>query len=83
MAPAIPFMMLAMAAVGSATSIYQSMSAPEAPSPPDTSRQNEQAVAAAQAQAQFLNRRRGFPSTILTGPQGVSSQGQTGNTTLG
>lgn len=49
--------------------------------PADTSTQD--ANAAAQAQAQALARRRGFASTMLTSPTGISGAPTTQRATLG
>lgn len=72
MAPAIPFIMLAMAGVGAATTGYELANQPSAPTAPtqaQTAAQQAQAQeAAAQAQAAALQNRRGMASTILQNP---------------
>ena len=86
MAPALPFLAVALAAAGTATSIYELASAPkapEAPSPTQTTQQNQQSLEAAYAQADILKQRRGAASTILTGPQGTQSPSTTLKASLG
>jgi|WetSurMetagenome_2_1015567.scaffolds.fasta_scaffold1049966_1 hypothetical protein len=82
MAPALPFIMMGLAAVSTATSIYSMTQTPEVPkAPKDTSAQESQE--AAYAEAERLRKRHGASSTILTGPLGITQAAQTSKTTLG
>lgn len=72
-------------AVSAGTSLYSAMNAPKLSgfqSTPQSS-SSQDTEAAAYAQALNLRQRKGAASTILTGPLGVTSPGQTSRATLG
>lgn len=87
MAPLVAFIPLIAAGIGAAVTGIEMSNMPQAPKAPTMSaNQSQQAQvqqAAALAQAQALQKRRGMASTIMTSPQGVTSGTQTQSATLG
>jgi len=92
MGPAIPIIMAITAIASVATSVYELTQTPSAPTPPATTpasqtQQSQAQLESAYAEAQQLRQRRGYDSTILTGPQGVTGSlnpyATTGKTVLG
>lgn len=77
MAPIIPFVPLIVAGVSAAVAGVELTNQPGAPKPPTQIQSNTQQAeaqqAAALAQAQALQRRRGLAATTLTSPTGVQS----------
>ena len=70
------------AAASAGVGIYEATRTPKMPATPaDTSA--EQAQASATAQAEALTRRRGMVGTIMTSPMGATAQPTVGRATLG
>lgn len=77
MPPIVPFIPLIAAGIGAAATGIAIADQPSAPSAPSASttqaQQAESANAAAQAQAEALQKRRGLASTVLTSPLGAGN----------
>lgn len=87
LAPIIPFIPLIAAGIGAAATgvaIAEMPSAPAAPTPTTTAKdQADSANAAAHAQADALQKRRGLASTTLTSPLGATGTASVQKATLG
>ena len=85
--PIIPFIPLIAAGIGAAVAgveLTNQPGTPKAPTPIASNTQQAQAqTAAALAQAEALQKRRGASSTILTSPLGTAAPAQTTQATLG
>jgi hypothetical protein len=83
----VPFIPLIAAGIGAAAAgveIAEQPSTPAAPSATTTAQQQADAAnAAAQAQAEALQKRRGLAATTLTSPLGASSPASIAKSTLG
>ena len=83
MAPIVAFLPLILAGVSAAVTGVEMAHQPKPPQAPSQTKPAEVQQAAALAQAQALQKRRGMSATTLTSPMGTTGSAQTQSATLG